>query len=36
MLPWMLVYEYMFTKENERRKRRPIPEELEYVEMLRR
>ena len=32
---WMpAVYGYMVTREMERKKRRPIPEELEYVEML--
>ena len=34
MLPWMIAYEYLFTRDSERRKRKPIPEELEYLEML--
>jgi len=33
---WMAyLYGYMFEKEMERRKRRSLPEELAYVEMLR-
>ncbi|MDI3474946.1 MAG: hypothetical protein PWQ95_674 [Thermococcaceae archaeon] len=29
------LYEYLMIREIERRRRKPIPEELEYVEMLR-
>lgn len=33
---WMAeLYAYLRQREMERAKRRPIPEELEYVEMLR-
>ena len=28
------MYEYMLTREREKRRRKSIPEELEYVEML--
>ncbi len=32
---WMSAfYEYMIAREMERKKKRPYPEELEYVEML--
>lgn len=34
-MTWMTaLYEYMLTKEMERRKKKPIPEELKYVEQL--
>ncbi|AHL23802.1 hypothetical protein BD01_2212 [Thermococcus nautili] len=30
----MAMYEYMLMREREKKRRKPIPEELEYVEML--
>ncbi len=34
-MTWMAeLYGYMLQREMEKRKKKPIPEELEYVEML--
>lgn len=34
-MEWMIaLYGYKFLKEMERKKRKPVPEEMEYVEAL--